>query len=46
MQAAAAARDVTLAWPPNLDILDQLLACFDRPYREAYSDCRSETTTP
>lgn len=46
MQAAAAARDVTLAWPPNLDVLDRLLTCFDRPYREAYGDCRPETPAP
>ena len=29
------------SWPPNLDALDGLLACFDRPYAEAYSaTCR------
>jgi hypothetical protein len=26
-------------WPPNLNVLDGLLECFDRPYSEAYS-CR------
>jgi hypothetical protein len=25
-----------LTWPLNLDIVDRLLACFDRPYAEAY----------
>ncbi|WP_243692171.1 hypothetical protein [Caulobacter sp. BK020] len=25
-----------LSWPPNLDVVDRLLACFDRPYVEAY----------
>ncbi len=24
------------SWPPNLNVLDGLIACFDRPYREAY----------
>jgi hypothetical protein len=28
------------AWPPNLNVVDGLIACFDRPYSEAYSsDC-------
>lgn len=27
---------VPLAWPPNLNVLDGFLKCFDRPYREAY----------
>lgn len=26
------------AWPPDLDAVDALLKCFDRPYREALSD--------
>ena len=26
-------------WPPNLDVVDGLLTCFDLPYREAYG-CR------
>ncbi|WP_255367651.1 hypothetical protein [Caulobacter sp. UNC279MFTsu5.1] len=25
-----------LTWPLNLDVVDRLLACFDRPYAEAY----------
>jgi hypothetical protein len=25
------------AWPANLNVLDGLIACFDRPYREAYA---------
>jgi len=30
-----------LSWPLNLDVLDGFLACFDKPYDEAYSrDCR------
>lgn len=33
---------VTITWPMNLDVLDGLLACFDRPYSEAYgAPCRS-----
>jgi hypothetical protein len=28
-------------WPPNIDVVDGLLACFDKPYSEAYSaSCR------
>lgn len=26
-------------WPPNLNVLDGLMECFDRPYKEAYT-CR------
>ncbi|HWQ87476.1 hypothetical protein [Brevundimonas sp.] len=26
-----------LTWPLNLNIVDGLIACFDRPYREAYA---------
>lgn len=28
---------VKVAWPPNLDVLDRLIRCYDKPYREAYS---------
>lgn len=28
-------------WPLNLDVVDGLIACFDRPYAEAYA-CRPE----
>ncbi|MCR5874961.1 hypothetical protein LRS10_12710 [Phenylobacterium sp. J426] len=32
---------VRFSWPPNLDVVDGLIACFGRPYREAYvSPCR------
>lgn len=31
---AQTGRDLT--WPLNLDVVDRLLACFDRPYAEAY----------
>ena len=41
---AATPRPVEFAgakWPPNLDVVDGLIACFGRPYREAYSaTCR------
>jgi len=30
---------VTIHWPKNLDVLDRLLACFDRGYQEAYKGC-------
>lgn len=29
-----------LAWPMNLKIIDGLVACFGRPYSEAYGGCR------
>lgn len=28
---------VKVKWPPNLDVLDRLIRCYDKPYREAYS---------
>src|SRR5262249_45372559 len=31
-QAAA-----NMVWPPNLDVVDGLIACFDKPYGEAYT---------
>ena len=34
-------RPIQLAWPPNLNVVDALVACFGRPYEEAY-DCRPE----
>ncbi|MFT3726767.1 MAG: hypothetical protein QM759_02955 [Terricaulis sp.] len=30
----------TATWPSNLDIVDGLIACFDRPYSEAYRVAR------
>lgn len=33
-----------LTWPLNLDVLDGLIACFGKPYSEAYGqDCRPST---
>jgi hypothetical protein len=29
-------KPVAIAWPPNLNVLDGLLICFDRPYAVAY----------
>lgn len=30
-----------MRWPMNIEVVDGLVACFDRPYRQAYgSDCR------
>jgi hypothetical protein len=32
---------VRMRWPPNIDVVDGLVACFNRPYSEAYrSACR------
>lgn len=35
-----------LKWPVNLDVLDGLIACFGRPYNDAYGDCQPETPAP
>jgi hypothetical protein len=32
-------RPVAMNWPPNLNVVDGLLACFGRPYAEAYGGC-------
>jgi len=37
---------VTPQWPPNLDVLDGLIACFDKTYDEAYGDCRPKAPAP
>jgi hypothetical protein len=30
-----------MRWPPNIDVVDGLIACFDKPYSEAYkTQCR------
>ncbi len=29
------------SWPPNMEVVENLLACFDRAYREAYLNCKS-----
>ena len=28
-----------ISWPPNLNVVDMLVACFGRPYKEAYGGC-------
>jgi hypothetical protein len=30
---------VLVSWPPNLSIVDGLITCFDRGYKEAYGNC-------
>jgi hypothetical protein len=41
-QAFKARFKVDMVWPPNIDVLDGLINCFDRPYREAYDRaCRA-----
>jgi hypothetical protein len=34
-----------LVWPLNLDVLDGLISCFDKPYDQAYGGCRSTKTS-
>jgi hypothetical protein len=35
---------VKMRWPPNIDVVEGLLHCFDRPYRDAYAQaCRPQT---
>jgi hypothetical protein len=38
-------KPVEVPWPENLNVLDGLLKCFDRPYKEAYAseDCTAPT---
>lgn len=32
---------VKMRWPPNIDVVDGLIACFEKPYSEAYeTSCR------
>ncbi|MEW6369445.1 MAG: hypothetical protein AB1584_00810 [Pseudomonadota bacterium] len=34
-------KTMKLRWPPNIDVVDGLIQCFDKPYEEAYgSACR------
>lgn len=35
----------SMKWPPNLDVVDGLIACFDKPYSEAYgkASCRPQS---
>jgi hypothetical protein len=37
-------KPMEIKWPPNLNVLDGFLTCFDRPYDVAYG--RSECTRP
>jgi hypothetical protein len=32
----AQGRVIEFTWPPNLDVIDDLIRCFDRPYKDAY----------
>jgi len=37
---------VTIKWPMNLEVLDGLIACFGKPYDEAYGGaCRSQAAS-
>jgi hypothetical protein len=29
------------SWPPNMDVIEKLMACFGQAYRIAYANCRS-----
>jgi hypothetical protein len=38
---------VKVRWPVNLDVVDGLVHCFDKPYRTAYGrECRPSDTAP
>jgi PDZ domain len=40
-------QEVKVRWPVNIDVVDGLIQCFDRPYRAAYgSECRSPASSP
>lgn len=43
---AQAKHGLAVTWPPNLDVVDGLIACFDRPYAEAYSQSCREPAAP
>jgi hypothetical protein len=30
---------IEFSWPPNLDVVDRLIACFDKTYKVAYAGC-------
>lgn len=36
IMVGGAARSATVPWPPNLNVLDGLIKCFDQPYSKAY----------
>lgn len=38
---AARAEPIPEGWPYNLDVMDRLIACFDKPYAEAMAGCRA-----
>lgn len=39
---------IKIKWPPNLEVVDALVRCFDKPYKAAYSDnaCRAPAGPP
>lgn len=39
MREAARQAGAEFEWPPNLHVLDRLIACFGKPYSEAYVGC-------
>ena len=47
MKEAKAALGYVPSWPINLDVLDGLVNCFDKPYAQAYDgDCRKAKPKP
>ncbi len=44
LKEAKAVLGYTPAWPVNLDVLDGLITCFDKPYAKAY-ECRPPKPT-
>jgi len=42
------ANGMQVTWPPNLAVVDGLVRCFGRPYREAYAspECREPAAAP
>jgi hypothetical protein len=35
-----------MRWPPNIDVVDGLIKCYERSYHEAYGDTRCRTAPP
>jgi hypothetical protein len=39
-------KPLKMRWPPNIDVVDGLIKCYERSYHEAYGDARCRTAPP
>ncbi|WP_349656292.1 hypothetical protein [Xanthomonas sp. 10-10] len=44
--AAKGRAEMKIRWPPNLDVVDGLIKCYDEPYAVAYGTPQCRTSTP